>query len=225
MRLHRVSFLLLLFLLAACRASPAPTTLAPVEGADTPKQAVEELIGALAAGDWQATAPYVDETQIALLTAIEGVPASETAEMLRAGLTNQVRANFWQGFVEGFLMFSQEEASQLLLGDPTHFEVEGLSFSAVALSLRHHPGIGSWIVRNTDGDWWVDLFATIGPSFANPLRDWLESLPDDDNGRLIRAEMVAQEPSFTAALTQEPLGEVSDGARFEVRLLMIEAKS
>ncbi len=182
-------------------------------------------MAALADGDWDATADYVDEKQVALLTSIEGVSPAETAAMLLEGIPTEVRRNFWRSFSDGFVVFSAEETSDVLLGDPTHFEVEGIPFGAVTVSLRHHPGIGSLIARGDDAGWRVDLFATFGPAFASPLRDWLAKLPSDEDGRLIRAAMAEHEASFATAVSYEPLGDVSDGARFEITMLMVEANS
>lgn len=211
-------------LLSACATSPTLTTSEPEPVISSPEAAVQGLTAALAVGEWDAAHGFADETQVALLISIEGIAPEVTARMLRDGIPLEVASNFWRSFAEGFLSFSQEEMSQVLVGNPTRFEVEGISFGSVSVGLRHHAGVGSWVVREENGSWLVDLFATFGPSLAHPLRLWLQTVPDDDHGRLIRAELAAQEPSFTTALTHKPLGEVSDGARFEVLLLMSEAK-
>ena len=224
MRFRRFTPLLIVLVLVACDESTTTTTQPDAERVESPQQAVEALISALAEGDWQATEGLVDETQVALLTAIEGVPAPEAAEMLRAGLPPAVRANFWQAFANGFEQFSEEAAADVLVGSPSEFVVEAMRFGSVQVSLRHQAGVGAWITRQVGDDWRVDLLATFGPSVASPLREWLAEVPDDEDGRLIRTAVAAQEPSFMVALSHQPLGEISDGARFEVQLLMIEAR-
>ncbi|HEY5578812.1 MAG TPA: hypothetical protein VIL12_03865 [Acidimicrobiia bacterium] len=212
-------------LVVSCASQPTPTTAVTPPGADAPRAAVEGLRDALAASDFEATSRWVDEVQIVLLASIEGISTPETLTMLTQGLTPDVRSNFWEAFVEGFPVFAHEEISELLIGDETLFELGGSSFAAVQITLRQNPGIGSLIVRREGGRWLVDLFATVGPSLASPLRKWLETVPDDEQGRLIRAEVAAQQPSFESALAQQPLGAVSDGARFEIQLLIVEANS
>ena len=212
-------------LVVSCASQPPADTAVAPRGADSPRAAVEGLKEALATSDFDATSQWVDEVQIVLLASIEGISTPETATMLAEGLTPDVRSNFWEGFVEGFPVFAHEAVSQLLIGDEVLFELEGSSFAAVQITLRQNPGIGSLIVRREGGRWLVDLLATVGPSLASPLREWLESVPDDEQGRLIRAEVAAQQPSFESALAQQPLGAVSDGARFEIQLLIVEANS
>jgi hypothetical protein len=211
---------------ASCTAEDGtPTTAAALPGAESPELAVERFLAALVAEDWQATSPMVYEDQLALLASIEGVTPPETAAMLREGVPPVVRANFWSGFVEGFPVFAEQDVGEILIGSTEVFTVGGEQFGAVQVVFRYQPGAGAWVTRAEDGRWRVDMFATFGPSFANPLREWLETLPDDEDGRLIREMMAAQASSFEGALVYEPLGELPTEVKFEVRLLIVEANS
>ena len=184
------------------------------------------MVTALAARNWEATAPLVYEEQLALMASIEGSTTPETATMLAEGVPPGVRAEFWQGFVDGYPAFAEEEVADLQVGEVELFVVDGQEFGAVNVTLRRTAGAGSWVTRRADdGRWRVDIFASFGPAFASPLRDWLETVAEDDQGRLIRETLAAQAPSFNSALTREPLGELTTDVRFEVQLLIAEANS
>ena len=50
--------------------------------------------------EYDATESYVDERHLAFLTAIERGTSAEVAGMLRAGVPNDVRWDFWSSFSE-----------------------------------------------------------------------------------------------------------------------------
>lgn len=197
----------------------------PLLGGESPEAAISQLFAALGDGDWEATAPLVFDDQLALLASIEGITPPETAAMLREGVPDPVRANFWEGFVEGFPLFAREEVAELLIGEVERRTVDGVQFGAVLTNFRYGGGEAVLVTRETNGRWRLDLMATFGPAFANPLREWLESLEADDHADTIRAAMAEQEASFNSALEYEPLGDVSTVLKFEIRLLMVEANS
>ncbi len=168
-----------------------------------------ELIAALADQDYESTRDLVFEEQLALLAAIEGESGEDAALMLTAGVPEEVRANFWSSFSAGVLGFTGEELADVLLGSADLFTIEGVRFTALPVTFRRQAGMREFVTRrDSSGGWRVDLFATFGTAFVTPLHSWLEEVPDDEAGDVVRGTIVAQRTSLLAATTRRPLGEV-----------------
>ncbi len=146
--------------------------------------------------------------------------------MLTEGVPEEVRANFWGSFAAGVFGFTGEELSDVLLGSADIFTVEGVRFTAMPVTFRQQAGMREFVTRrDAEGGWRVDLFATFGTAFVTPLQTWLEEVPDDDAGDVVRDTILGQRTSLLAATTRRPLGEVGAVDAAEVEALMEAAGS
>ncbi len=222
-------FLLAILLLAvgaACTTAPEPesTTTITVGGAASPEQALTGLFDAIAVGDYQETALLTFDDQLALMVSLEGFDTADTAAMLRDGLPDHVRENFWESFSAGFPAFAEEELTGVLIGAGEEFSVEGKGFATVSVALRRSEGSGDWIARrDAQGRWRLDLFATFGPSFATPFREWLASMEPGPEADVARAALADQRASLLAALQRQPFGPIGPETMTEVDDLLFEA--
>lgn len=210
--------------LGACTAvSPASTTTTTLGGADTPDAALVQLIDAVDGGDFAATELVTFDNQLVLLVSLEGSSVAETAGMLGAGVPDSVRENFWGSFFASFTAFTEEELSGLTIEGGEEFSVEGREFATVAVALPESGGNGYWIVRRDDqGRWRLDLFATFGPAFASPFRDWLAGLEAGTDTDTAIAALADQRASLLAALQRQPFGPISPAAMSQVDALLLE---
>ncbi len=226
MRLAVIVLALLLVAVAACTAVPEPesTTTTTLGGAASPEEALTGLFDAIDRGDYGATSTLTFDDQLALMVSLEGFDVADTASMLSGGLPDEVRTNFWQSFSAGFPAFADEELGGVLIGTGERFSVEGRSFATVAVALRQSQGSGDWIARqDTQGRWRLDLFATFGPSFATPFRDWLAGLDSGPAADQARAALADQRASLLAALQRQPFGSIGPETMAEVDALLFEA--
>jgi hypothetical protein len=223
---RKVVFVLILMLVAGCTTPPPPetTTTTTLGGAGSPEEALTGLFDAVMGGNYQATATLTFDDQMALLVSLEGFEMAETASMLSGGLPLLVRENFWEAFSAGFPAFAEEDLASVLIGGGELFSVEGKGFATVAVALRQSEGSGDWIARrDTQGRWRLDLFATFGPSFATPLRDWLAGFDTSPEADMARAALADQRASLLAALQRQPFGPIGPETMAEVDSLLFEA--
>lgn len=224
-----VTFLAMMLVAAAACTTPPPlppesTTTTTLGGAATPEEALTGLFAAIADGNYQDTATLTFDDQLALLISLEGFEIADTAAMLTDGLPATVRENFWKSFASGFPAFAEEELAGVLIGAGEQFSVEGKGFATVAVALRQSEGSGDWIARrDLQGRWRLDLFATFGPSFATPLRDWLAALGTGANADLSKAALASQRASLLAALQRQPFGPIGPETMAEVDNLLFES--
>lgn len=229
--MRRLALALIVLASVGCRGAAEPddtttTSTASPAAAASARDAVVGLIGALADEEYESTRDLVFEEQLALLAAIEGESAEEAALMLTEGVPEEVRANFWSSFAAGVFGFTGEELADVLLGSADIFTIEGVRFTALPVTFRRQAGMREFVTRrDAAGGWRVDLFATFGTAFVTPLRTWLEEVPDDDAGDVVRRTIVAQRASLLAATTRRPLGEVGAVDAAEVEALMEAAGS
>lgn len=221
-------FVLAVLLLAAgaCATAPEPesTTTTTLGGAASPEDALNDLFDAIVEGSYQETALLTFDDQLALMVSLEGFELTETVSMLRDGLPDEVRDNFWESFSAGFPAFVEEELTGVIVGGGEEFSVEGQSFATVGVALRESSGSGDWIARrDAQGRWRLDLFATFGPSFATPFRDWLAALGPGPDGDLARAAMADQRASLLAALQRQPFGPIGPETMADVDALLLES--
>jgi hypothetical protein len=221
-------FAVLLVAVAACTTAPEPesTTTTTLGGAVSPQEALTGLFDAIERATYEDTAMVTFDDQLALMVSLEGFDVAETVSMLSDGLPDHVRANFWQSFSTGFPAFAEEELAGVLIGAGEQFSVEGRVFATVAVALRQSEGSGDWIARqDAQGRWRVDLFATFGPSFATPFREWLAGLDASAESNVVRTALADQRASLLAALQRQPFGPIGPETMSEVDALLFEAGS
>jgi hypothetical protein len=211
---------------AACTTPPPPesTTTTTLGGAASPEEALTDLFDALVAGSFEDTATLTFDDQLALLVSLEGFDIADTAAMLTGGLPALVRENFWESFASGFPAFAEEDLASVLIGGGEEFSVEGNGFATVAVALRQSEGSGDWIARrDSQGRWRLDLFATFGPSFATPFRDWLAAMTPGPDADVAREALASQRASLLAALQRQPFGPIGPDTMAEVDNLLFES--
>ncbi len=209
--------LLAMALLATACGTDAATEESAAAAPTEPDALVAALFDRLAAGEFEATASMVDESQLAILTAIEGASPTEVAGMLERGLPAQVRADFWEGFVESLPLMVDESVERAEVGT---VEDLGGGFYAVAVTFPGAERPAHWIVRDGATGRRVDLFATFGPAFAPNLVDWYQRTPEGPARDAITAALRAGADSLRLGLEQEPLGPWGDPARTGVADLL-----
>ncbi|MDH5615745.1 MAG: hypothetical protein OEY62_04315, partial [Acidimicrobiia bacterium] len=216
------------FVVAATGCTMTPdvesTTTTTLGGAASAEEALTRLFDAVVRGNYRDTATLTFDDQLALMVSLEGYSASDTVSMLSDGLPDLVRDNFWKSFSTAFPAFAEEELAGVLIGGGEEFSVEGKVFATVAVALRQSEGSGNWIARrDAQGRWRLDLFATFGPMFATPFRDWLGGLDDSLDADVSRAALADQRASLLAALQRKPFGPMGPETMAEVDQLLFEA--
>ena len=217
---------MMLVAVAACTTPPPPesTTTTTLGGAASPEESLTDLFEAIVAGNYEDTALVTFEDQLVLLVSLEGFEIAETAGMLSGGLPPQVRDNFWESFASSFPAFAEEDLASVLIGGGEEFSVEGKGFATVAVALRQSEGSGDWIARrDTQGRWRLDLFATFGPSFATPFRDWLAEIGSGPDADAAKEALANQRASLLAALQRQPFGPIGPETMAEVDSLLFES--
>ncbi len=184
-----------------------------------PTATVESFFSLLGQSEYAGTATLVDERQLAVLTAIEGASGAEVASMLTAGVPDQVRADFWEAFATSLPALLEQTAGQAQVGDQ---EDLGDGFRALEVAFPGTPDAATWIVRDVDGSWLIDLFATFGPVFGPNLASWYGTLDPGADRDVIREVVVAGRPSLEMGLEHEPLGPLGDDAVKGVLELLAE---
>lgn len=199
MWLRRPIVPILALTLAACGGGGADETV-PVElgpGAETPAAAVEGLIEAVNAADFEAAGQMSVPGQAALAALAEGATFDEVAAALSENGA-QVTANLWSGFAQG--------AGSLLTGDVSVTEEDvvtqdGVDFNRVTVTTDDGEA-RTLLVKEADG-YRVDLFASFGKAWADKMIDPVERLltTQTDDARLILAELQEIVPSLLATTT------------------------
>lgn len=199
------------------------TTQQPPVGARSPVAALRTLLTAVQQGDLDGVASMTFDDQVALLVALDGATASEARRFLEQGVPEQSRSIFWASFRDTYVGSFGEEVSAMLVAEGDRVTVDLVSFALVDVALRTTSGQTRWVTRMDDeGRWRVDLFATFASTFAQPLRLWLTTLPDDADAAAVRQAIADQRPSLLAALQQEPLGPIPSGVADQIRGLLTD---
>lgn len=131
-----------------------------------------------------ATEAVYEPSFIVVLAAENQLPASETATMLRDGVPAAVAASYWSSFRDGFDAFAGRPISALNVGASEDLEADAVVWAVVPASAQNEAS-GPVFTRSEEA-WLVDLVATLAPGFIEPLGAYLASLPDDEDGELIR---------------------------------------
>ena len=111
-RLAVFFLVILLLVVGACTVAPEPEsmTTTTLGGAASPEEALNGLFDAIVGGNYQDTALLTFDDQLALMVSLEGFELPETVSMLRDGLPDVVRDNFWKSFSAGFPPLSRKNS-------------------------------------------------------------------------------------------------------------------
>ena len=134
-------------------------------------RAVERLVGHLAEGEFTEAVSLSVQGHAALASISEGVSAAEIAAALNQGDAD-IAANFWAGFAQGtgnFLLgpVGYQGADPVTEGD--------LSFEVVIVN-PPEGGQREILLREEDGGYRVDLFASFGAGLAPRMVQPVERL-------------------------------------------------
>ena len=164
--------------LVACAGGssvPDPVEFGP--GAESPVDAVSEVIGYLSTPDFDAAGNLVIPGQAALAALAEGATFGQVAAAISSGDAD-VASNFWAGFAQGTGEFLTEASTATDGGFVTQDDTE---FSMVYVRLTD--GADRQIfTRDVDG-FRIDIFASFAPGFADkmiaPVERLLSAQTDD----------------------------------------------
>ncbi|MEA3510809.1 MAG: hypothetical protein U9R51_05175 [Actinomycetota bacterium] len=131
-----------------------------------------------------ATAAVFEPSMVIVLAAENSLPAAETVVMLSDGVAPAVAAAYWSSFRDGFDAFAGRPISTLNVGASE--EVEAGDELWAVVTVRAQEDVSAPVFTRDDGRWLVDLVATLAPGFIEPLALYLESLPDDPDGDILR---------------------------------------
>lgn len=146
-----------------------------------------------------ATDAVFEPSLVIILAAENGLPASDTAGMLNDGITPAAAAAYWSSFRDGFDAFAGRPISTLNVGGSTEVEAGGEVWAKVPVSVQETASAPAF-TRSGDG-WAVDMVATLAPGFVEPLLSYLQSVPDDEDGAVIRdAYTTVVVPAMWAAI-------------------------
>jgi hypothetical protein len=184
-----------LIAVAAGCSGPGETSEQPGRGAETAEQAVEDLFGLLAAGEFVSASTLAVPDQSALAALAEGALVADVASGLREGDVGIAR-NFWSGFAQSIDSLLGEGVEVVGSSATTAQDVE---FTVVEI-VTGSGDVHHIATREVNGHR-VDLFATFGPSLASRLYPQIELLFDEpsEDSSLILARMREQVPSFYMA--------------------------
>jgi hypothetical protein len=186
---------------AAC--SPAPeesTTQAPVSqpGAADPRAAVEGMLDALEAGDFERAAALTVDDQMLAIAVTGNVPTDALQGVLDTGGAD-IGANYWESFATNVQSFLGVGPGAVTTGAVDDVEVAGVRFATVELQVPVDAARRRFVVQQGDG-WKVDVVATFGPALAQRLGKAADGFRSDPSAADILASLVRQRPSLEVAL-------------------------
>ncbi|MDX1469032.1 MAG: hypothetical protein R3258_06790 [Acidimicrobiia bacterium] len=194
--MRALSLTLLVSLVACSPGTSDPTLTTRGAGESTPVRAVERLVGHLTDGEFTEAVSLVLEGQAALASLSEGVSPGEVAEALEKGDAN-VAANFWAGFAQG--------TGNFLLGPVGYQGAEpvtrdGVTFEVVIVN-PPDGGQREILLREEDGGYRVDLFASFGAGLAPRMVQPVERLLGlgAEESRLVLSSLREIVPSLLVA--------------------------
>ncbi len=198
------------------------TTEPPPVGLASPAAAIESFFALVGGPDGSATPLLVPDRQLVAVVATENsLDATEIAGLLRAGVGDELRDSYWESFGASFEEFSGLSLGELAVLDVTEYAVLDHRFAAVEVGFPTRIG-STYLVasKQEPGGWNVDLVATLAPSLLRPLRSLLTSLPDDEDGDVVRALFTQLVPSFLAAAESPVDDQVAEDVRREIEALV-----
>jgi hypothetical protein len=182
-------------------AAPTSTTVAPSPLAATPAEAVERWLLAVDTGSAAATRSLIDDTQLALILAMDNpITIAQLADLVRNGIPTDLRSAYWSAFGASFSDFAGADTGRLQVKQTQEFAVGRRAFAAVEIGFVDRIGSTTVVTAAVGEGWIVDLMATLGPTLVRPLRDLLAALGPDDDGNAVRSAMAESVPSLRAAL-------------------------
>lgn len=196
---------MIVLVLAGCGNSNGESTETSAEGsaivsvvANGPEIALESFLDALRAQDYPATAEYVDEPQLALFASIESSDPQALIAMADNGIDDTVRSNFWSSFTEAIPGLAGATPGAVTLRQPVAFSIGTTEFSRITADFSDTGSSGEWVLRQTAASRWVvDVIATFGAAFVNPLNSWMESMPPNDRTEVVQI-VATHTPSWEA---------------------------
>ena len=188
-------------LIACARDGDQTATQQRGPGADTPQEAVRELIDHLKEPDFTAASNLLVPGQAALASLVEGATFAQVADAISEGDAD-VASNFWAGFAQGAGGFL---TGTITIGDGPVVTEGETEFQTVDVLLTDG-GERRMVTRDVDG-FRVDLFASFGGGLADkmipPVERLLSSQTDDAKTILPALKNVV--PSLLVAVNQPDL--------------------
>jgi hypothetical protein len=193
--------------------APTSTTLT---GEDTPLAAATTWLDALSVGQYPVANVVVVEEQFVLMLAVESFSVELYEDLVSRGISAEVSRTFWESFAAGVRGFTGADITEIELVGERRFTTYGNEYAEVeAVSPRGDLTIVT--VRGPDGQWFVDLLATFGPSFAPLFNQWVERLPPESAAP--RRALTNQRSSL--AVARDRASEAgSEEARLELEALI-----
>lgn len=175
--------------------APSATTTTLTGGA-TPLTAVTAWLDALSIGQYPVADEVVVVEQFVLMLAVESFSVELYEDLVSGGVSPDVSNTFWESFAAGVRGFTGADITEVDLVGERRFDAYGRHFAEVeATSPRGDLTVVA--VQASDGQWYVDLLATFGPSFAPLFNPWVDRLPADASGP--RQALARQLPSLQVA--------------------------
>jgi len=162
---------------ATTTVAPAPTTTT-LAGEGTPLAAATTWLDALSIGQYPVADVVVVEEQFVLMLAVESFSVDLYEELVSGGISAEVSRTFWESFAAGVRGFTGADITEIEVVGESRFTAYGNEYAEVeAISPRGDLTVVT--VRSPDGQWFVDLLATFGPSFAPLFNQWVDRLPPE----------------------------------------------
>lgn len=164
-------------------------------GADSPQEAVTELIDDLEHARFGEAADLSVPGHAALASLAEGASYADVAAALRLEDT-AVAANFWAGFAQGSASFLKDDVTVTEGGVVTEDTMELPAIEVVGEGEAKR----TVYAQEVDG-WRVDVFASFGAGLAGRMLDPVERLlgVESDDADLIRESLTGIVPSLHVA--------------------------
>jgi len=191
--------LVLVIGLSAC-ARDDPATAVPEigEGAETPQEAVENLVVLLNDPDFTAAGRLMVPGHAALASLVEGATFAQVADAIEDGDV-AVASNFWAGFAQGagsFLTGSVTTSNGPVVNE------SGLDFHTVEVTLDD--GSRRQILTRDAKGFRIDLFASFAAGLADKMIPPVERLitSQTDDASIILPALKEIVPSLLVAASQ-----------------------
>lgn len=175
-----------------------------------PAQVTAEWLDAVIGGDAETATALTLDGHPELVTLVEGAPGTDPGLLLERGMSEEARREFWRSFGEGL----GDDAEGLEPGTSFEFTLDEVEFAAVAL------GEATVFLREEDGEWRVDLIATVLPPLVRPLRAVADQVAPDLPGPLADAAV-----SLQAALDRGEAAGLAPQFQGEIEELVAELRS
>jgi hypothetical protein len=202
--------------LAACSSAVEVTTTSTtvaIELPDRPELAVDQMVAALMIKDVRRARHLTSDEQLAILVALEGGGVEELAAMLQRGVPDEVAANFWTSFVEGFPDLVGESVEDMDFGTSIPRRIGGIEFMSFPVAFGTASAGTEWFVRLTEHGWQIDLLATFVGPFASALESLVRRTTDPDVLEAIRSHAPSIEAAYERHLDLGTSERVSDALK------------